>query len=96
MSEIALAYKNKWIGKKSVFDNLTADCKALKPLFSKLYMLKNAKQTLANKLLLAVAQAGIKLTLADMDLLEKDKSNSKDAVSLIAKYTIWLKNTQSQ
>ena len=91
---MALAYKDKWISKKAVFNNLTADCKALKPLFSKLDVLQNAKQTLANKLLLAVVQAGIKLALADMDLLAKDKSNSKDAVLLITKYTTWFKNTQ--
>jgi hypothetical protein len=92
VTDIAAAYKAKWIGKKAVADNLGFDCKALKELFKTRDMLQKvaaSKLKPAEKLLLAVTQAAIKLAIADMELLAKDKNNTKDGVSLIIKYSTW-------
>lgn len=93
VADIATAYKAKWITKKAVFDGLTFDCKALVPLLkTKATLEKIAKPKPAEKLLLAATIAAIKLDLAGMDLLAKDKGNTNDAVSLIIKITTWFRN----
>ncbi len=96
-SDMALAYKNKWITKKAVYDNLVFDCKTLVPFFKTrdtILAIPENKRTSAQKLILSATYVAIKLVAADMDLLAKDKSNTKDAVSLITKYTLWLRSTQ--
>ncbi|HVV38891.1 MAG TPA: alpha/beta hydrolase [Candidatus Paceibacterota bacterium] len=99
VTDMTLAYKNKWIGKKAVADNLVFDCKALKELLKTKETIEKvipAKRTKANALLLTITTAAIKLTLADMDLLAKDKGNMKDGVDLIHKYTTWFRDHQTQ
>jgi len=85
ITDITQAYKDKWIGKKAVYEKLVFDCKVLKELFK-------ARDLAKNKPVLNVIYAAIRLTLADMDLLAKDKDNTKDAVLLITKITTWLRN----
>ncbi len=85
ISSITKAYQDKWIGKKMVYENLILDCKTLKMLFL-------ARDTAKNQVLINLALAAIRLTLADMDLLAKDKSNTKDAVLLIGSITTWFRN----
>jgi pimeloyl-ACP methyl ester carboxylesterase len=84
VSDITQAYQSKWIIKKAIYDNLIFDCKALKEAFK---VRDLAKTNLAKNL----AIAAIKLILSDMDFLAKDKSNTKNAVSLITKYTSWFR-----
>ncbi len=67
------------------YENLVFDCKALKELFL-------VRDSVKNQVLLNLALAAIKLTLADMDLLAKDKGNTKDAVLLISAITTWFRN----
>ena len=85
VTDITKAYKDKWIGKKAVYEKLVFDCKALKELLK-------ARGTTKNTKLLGLINAGIRLTLANMDLLAKDRGNTKDAVLLITKITTWLRN----
>jgi pimeloyl-ACP methyl ester carboxylesterase len=84
VTDITKAYQNKWITKKPVYENLVFDCKALKELFKGR---DQAKTNLAKNLV----ATSIKLVLADMDLLAKDKGNTKDAVLLITKITSWFR-----
>ena len=85
ISDITKAYKDKWISKKVVYEKLVFDCKALKELIK-------ARENAKTKLALGIINTAIKLVLADMDLLAKDKANTKDAVLLITKITTWFKN----
>jgi pimeloyl-ACP methyl ester carboxylesterase len=97
LTDMNLAYKNKWVTRRDVYDNLVFDCKALVPLFKSrdtILAIPESKRSASQKLLLSITLAAIKLDAADMELLAKDKSNTKDAVSLINKYNTWLRNTQ--
>lgn len=92
VQEITRAYQAKWIGKKLVYEKLVADCKILKELFKTREILeKTVKRASAQKTLLSATNTAIRLTIANMELLAKDKNNTKDAVLLITKITIWLK-----
>ena len=84
VADMQLAYENKWITKKSVYNALVADCKLLKVLFT---ARDKAKSNLKRKGILFT----IKLTLEHMDKLAKDKSNKKEAVELITKNTTWFR-----
>lgn len=84
LKDMTKAYQDKWIGKKVVYEKLVFDCKALKELFK-------ARDAAKNKLALNLVYAAIKLTLADMELLAKNKGNIKDAVLLITKYVSWFR-----
>lgn len=84
IQELRLAYEDGWIKKKSVYNALVADCKLLKILF---VQLNNTQKPLVRKGILL----SIKLTLDHMDWLAKDKSNTKEAVELIIKYTTWFR-----
>lgn len=88
ITDLTKAYQDHWIGKKQTYERLTADCQALKGLFKA----KNATKTKFAKGLIDVA---IRLTLANMELLARDKNNTEDAVSLITKYITWFKNNES-
>lgn len=94
IKDTTAAYKAKWIGKKTVYEKLVFDCKALKELFKMRDRIEKEqeKRKRADNMLLAATYAGIRLTLADMDLWAKDKGNTKDAVLLIHKYTTWFRN----
>jgi pimeloyl-ACP methyl ester carboxylesterase len=85
VTDLTKAHEAKWIGKKLVYEKLVFDCKALKELFK-------ARDIVKTKLAKSVVIASIKLVVADMELLAKDKGNTKDAVVLITKYTTWFKN----
>jgi pimeloyl-ACP methyl ester carboxylesterase len=89
VADMQLAYKNKWITKKSIYNELVADCKLLKVLFATRDKAKNGK-----------VRAGIittiKLTLDRMDQLAKDKSNKPEAVQLIIKNTTWFRTHEAK
>jgi hypothetical protein len=84
VTDITKAYKDKWITKKIIYEGLVFDCKTLKELFK---ARDTAKTTWAKNLVVA----SIKLVLGHMDFLAQDKSNTKDAVSLITKITTWFR-----
>lgn len=84
ITDITKAYKDKWIGKKAVYEKLVFDCKALKGLFKVRDATKNSKA-------LNLIYAGIKLVLVDMDRLAKEKSNTKEGVLLVTKITTWFR-----
>lgn len=84
VSDMQTAYRNKWITKKSVYSSLVTDCKLLKVLFT---VRDKAKNNLIRKGIILT----IKNTLDHMDKLATDKSNEKEAVELITKNTIWLR-----
>lgn len=84
------AYQNKWITKKTVRNLLIFDCKALGVLLQKREGL--LKNPLKNKAKLAANALGIKVVLAAMELLAKDKGNTKEGVLLILENTKWFKD----
>jgi pimeloyl-ACP methyl ester carboxylesterase len=84
IADITKAFQTKWITKKAVADGLLFDCKSLKTLFA-------AKSKTPGNQPLPILTL-IRVTLDHMDLLAMDRSNTKDAVELIHKYTAWFKN----
>ncbi len=94
-ADIALAYKNKWISKKAIYDSLVADCDKLSPLFTqrdtwnKIPLPKRDKKTQQS---LAGALASIESVCEDIGTWIKDKSNTKDAVQLLDQNLQWFKN----
>ena len=95
IQDITAAYQNKWIGKKIIYEKLVFDCRVLKELLrtrDTIEKIAPNKRKPAEKVLLAATYTAIKLTIADMEFLAKDKNNTKDAVLLIGKITIWFKS----
>ncbi len=93
--DFAKAYKDKWIPKKAIYDSLIFDCKALKPLLqtkASIERIDASKRTNAQKLILSATILGIKLVIEHMELLAKDRGNTKEGVELIRTYITWLKN----
>lgn len=87
VTDVQMAYHNKWITKKSVYNGLINDCRALQVLFAARDKAKNEKAK-------RNAMLSIKVTLDHMDKLAKDKSNKKEAVELITKYTTWFRENE--
>lgn len=83
--DITAAYQNKWISKRVVYEKLVFDCKAIAELLK-------ARQVAKTQIAKNLINTALKLTLADIDLLAKDKSNTKDAVLLIGKITLWFRS----
>jgi pimeloyl-ACP methyl ester carboxylesterase len=99
VADMTKAYQNKSISKRGIYDGLVFDCKALKNLFASRDMIEKVpegKRTRSQNNLLTATLYGIKLTLDHMDLLAKDKSNTKDAVELVHTYTTWFRSHELQ
>ena len=96
-TDVVLAYKNKWITKKAVYDTLIARCEALKGLFKdrdawyKIPLLKRDKKTQQS---LASTLGTIQSLFDDINKWIKDKSNTKDALQLLNQNLQWFKNHQ--
>jgi len=84
VKDMQTAYQNNWIKNKRVYTALVADCKALGILFA-------ARDKATSALVRKNITTTIKLTLAHMDILAKDKGNTKEAVQLITKNTTWFR-----
>jgi pimeloyl-ACP methyl ester carboxylesterase len=97
IADITKANKDRWIPKKTIYDGLVFDCKGLKPLFKTRDSIESTpanKRGVVQKLLLAATRLGINALLDHMDLLAKDKTNTKEGVELVHKYTTWFRSDE--
>ncbi len=84
VTDMQTAYNKKWITKKPIYNELIADCKLLKVLFT-------SRDKAKTNLIRTGIVRTIKITLDRMDQLAKDKSNTKEGREIIYKNTSWFR-----
>ncbi|HVZ75849.1 MAG TPA: Ig-like domain-containing protein [Candidatus Paceibacterota bacterium] len=93
--DLALAYKNKWIAKKNVYDALVGQCNSIKNLFKDRDGWSKFPIFLRDKKTSQLIQSNFSSIQSAFNLFDqwiKDKSNTKDAVQLLNQNLQWFKS----